>query len=158
MGEVVVMKRPHKYSLISLFILFTVFMPAIITVSGCYGDMVTIQEDGSGRSCFGYMSRGHVLRQMGSCIGSYEFSFTSEAAYQNFMAWAREEVNSISDAGTRNEYEETLRRMERERYPPGRSGVHEYPSTTTEKGFGFDGGIGGSGVGAAGAAGAAGGK
>jgi len=153
------MKRPHKYSLISLMILFAVFMPVVITASGCYGGSVTIQEDGSGRDCSGrYMSRQAVLMDMGSCVGSTTYLFTSETAYQNFMAWAREHVNGISDAGTRTEYEMILASQERQRYPPGRSGMHEFPSITTEKGFGLDGGIGGSGVGAAGAAGAAGGK
>ena len=152
------MKRPHKYSLISLLILLTVFLPIVITVSGCHGDMIIIQEDGSGSSCTGYMSRGQVLSQMGSCMGSYEFSFASQAAYDNFMAYARERVNNMDNEYSRELYEQILKKLEQERYPSGRSGVHEYPSTTTEKGFGFDTIVGGSGVGAAGAAGAAGGK
>jgi hypothetical protein len=145
-------KQPRKYYL-THFLMLLILIPAIlVTVPGCYGGSVTIQEDGSGRDCAGhYMSRGEVLREMGGCVGSTTFIFTSEQAYKNFMDWANGRVQGITDAGTRHAYEDTLRRIEHQRYPPGGSGVTALPAMTsgppnaTMLGVEGGGGSGGSG-------------
>lgn len=112
-----------------MLIMATVLFPIVAGI-GC---SVTVYEDGTARTSQGYyVSREAVLAGQSGCLQCpIDVRFASQAAYDNFMAWAR---NYIAALGYRNPpYEERLQRLEQARYPPGTAGI-VLPSTTTEGG------------------------
>jgi hypothetical protein len=147
MDKIIHMKQSIKNNLTSLVILLAVFTSISIVNIGCR-NIITIQEDGSGRDCSGeYWGPTAAVRALGSCRGSTTLEFTSETAYQNFMSRASQSIQSMEDGYSKSYLQQELDAIERGRYPPGRSGIVDFPSTTTEGSFGTGGSSGGGGKG-----------
>lgn len=135
-------KKQRIYRLFAVLIMATVLFP-IVTGIGC---TVIVYEDGTGwDTCNSeHISRERVLRSQANCQ-PLELSFVSEAAYQNWMTWASGRIQTIANEYSRGWWEHKLAEIERQRYPPGQSGIVDLSSTTTEGGHTGGGSKGGGG-------------
>jgi len=121
----------------------------VLPVAIGYGcNMVTVHEDGTATDGAGNsLTREQVLRRAGGCgfCGDNIISFESQAAYDNFMAWANGYIGGIQDPDARRNYQTQLGIIQQDVSTHGLVGG-DLPTNTQEGSFG-SGSSGGSGGG-----------